>query len=151
MSHPRVQTVELAGVLDRLPVLVAYWDHEARNRFATEAHVDWFGIEPQELYGKHISELLGPELYEESRPFIEGALAGEEQHFETRLTRPEPDGRVTSRSPSSRTGPTDGRGFVVMTTDITARVRAEEALQTASARWRCSRSASGSPRTSTTW
>jgi two-component system, NarL family, sensor histidine kinase DevS len=128
VTHPRVKAVELAGVLDRLPVMVAYWDHEARNRFATEAHLDWFGTEPQELYGKHISELLGPELYEESRPFIERVLAGEEQHFETRLH----DVAGRSRYVSVTFVPhraDDGRGFVVMTSGITARVRSEDALQ----------------------
>ena len=128
MSHPRVQDLELAGVLDRLPGMVAYWDHEARNRFATEAHVDWFGVEPQELYGKHISELLGAELYEDSRPFIEGALAGEEQHFETRIHDVAGRPRYVEVTFVPHRGD-GGRGFVVTTTDITARVRSEQALQ----------------------
>ena len=128
MSHPHVQAVELAGVLDRLPVMVAHWDHEARNRFATEAHVDWFGIEPGELFGKHISELLGPELYEESRPFIEGALDGEEQHFEAKLHDVGGRPRYVSFTFVPHRAE-DGHGFVVMTSDITARVRSEKALQ----------------------
>src|SRR5688572_10137819 len=105
--------------------MVAYWDHEARNRFATEAHVEWFGMEPQELYGKHISELLGPDLYEESRPFIEAALAGEEQLFETRLV--DAEGRPRYVQTSFVPHRADGdHGFVVMTSDITARVRSDK-------------------------
>jgi two-component system, NarL family, sensor histidine kinase DevS len=128
VSHPRVQAVELAGVLDRLAVMVAYWDPEARNRFATEAHVDWFGIEPEELYGKHISELLGRDLYEESRPFIERALTGEEQHFETRLRDVGGRPRYVSVTLVPHRAE-DGRGFFVMTSDVTDRVRSEQALQ----------------------
>lgn len=129
MSHPRVPAVELAGVLDRLPGVVAYWDHEARNRFATEAHVEWFGVEPLELYGKHISELLGAELYEESRPFIDGALAGEEQHFETRLEDARGQARYVEATFVPHRADDGNRGFVVMTSDVTARVRSEQALQ----------------------
>jgi two-component system sensor histidine kinase DevS len=129
VSHPRVQAVELAGVLDRLPVLVAYWDHEARNRFATEAHLDWFGIEPQELYGKHIRELLGPELYEESRSFIERALAGEEQHFENRLEDQPGQVRYIEVTLVPHRGDDGNRGFVVTASDVTARIRSEQALQ----------------------
>jgi PAS domain S-box-containing protein len=129
VSHPHVESVELAGVLDRLPGMVAYWDHEGRNRFATEAHVEWFGVEPEELYGRHVSELLGPELYELSRPLIESALAGQEQHFESRLE----DVRGRLRHVQVTFVPhraDDGRrGFVVITHDVTGRVHSERALQ----------------------
>ncbi len=128
MSHPRVQDVELAGVLDRLPGMVAYWDHEGRNRFATEAHVEWFGIEPQELYGMHISELLGPERYAQSRAFIEAALAGQEQHYETRMHDVGGRPRYVEVNLVPHRGD-GGRGFVATTTDITARVQSQKALQ----------------------
>jgi two-component system, NarL family, sensor histidine kinase DevS len=128
VSHPRVEDVELAGVLDRLPGMVAYWDHEARNRFATEAHLEWFGFEPQELYGMHISEVLGPERYERSRPFIEAALAGQEQHYESRLHDVGGRRRYVEVTLVPHRGD-GGRGFVATTTDITARVQSQQALQ----------------------
>jgi two-component system, NarL family, sensor histidine kinase DevS len=128
VSHPRVEDVELAGVLDRLPGMVAYWDHEARNRFATEAHLEWFGFEPQELYGMHISEVLGPERYERSRPFIEAALAGQEQHYESRLHDVGGRRRYVEITLVPHRGD-GGRGFVATTTDITARVQSQQALQ----------------------
>jgi two-component system sensor histidine kinase DevS len=127
--HPRVQAVELAGMLDRLPGMVAYWDHNARNRFATETHVEWFGMDPQELYGKHIKELLGAELYMESLPFIEAALAGEEQHFENRIESGPGGVRYIEITLVPHRADDGNRGFVVMANDVTARVQSEQALQ----------------------
>ena len=71
----------LRRLVDHLPAMLAYWDAELRCHFANRAYETWFGVKPQDLLGRHISELLGP-LYEANRPYIEGALRGEEQFFE---------------------------------------------------------------------
>lgn len=72
----------LRTVLDAMPSMVAFWDQAGVNRFANRAYQDWFGVSPDQLYGRHIRELLGESLYACNLPFITQALAGEAQTFE---------------------------------------------------------------------
>src|SRR5579871_3370478 len=75
------------SLVDKIPSMTAYWDATLRCRFANRAYMGWFGVTPEWLMGKHISELLGP-LYELNRPYIERVLRGEAQEFERELTDP---------------------------------------------------------------
>ena len=68
----------LRTLLDQLPALIAYWDRDARNVVANAAYVEWFGFDPAQMHGLHISEVLGSEVYAMNLPFITGVLAGEE-------------------------------------------------------------------------
>ncbi|GAB4561261.1 MAG: hypothetical protein Tsb007_25660 [Rhizobacter sp.] len=115
-------------VTDNLPAMIGYWDSELRNRFANADYVRWFGKTPQEIHGRTIGELLGPELYEKNRPFINAALAGKRQDFSRSI--PGPDGVLrhsqASYIPDVHLGRVDG--FFVLVTDVTDRVKAEQAL-----------------------
>jgi PAS domain S-box-containing protein len=109
--------------------MVAYWDADGRNRFANDAYIEFFGVAPAQLFGMHISHLLGLDLYELNLPYIEGALAGEQQLFERTMV----DARGHKRYVQAHYVPDfvdgDPSGFFVMINDISARVRAERALQ----------------------
>lgn len=120
-------------LLDQLPALVAYWDDEGRNVVANHAYVDYFGIEPDDLRGTHISELLGPEIYAKNLPFIEGALAGTEQLFDRTLV--DQHGRTHHMQASYLPDVVEGRvrGFFVLVTDVTPRVEAQRAMDRAEA------------------
>jgi PAS domain S-box-containing protein len=115
-------------VVDHLPAMIGYWDREGRNLLANADYRRWFGKGPEEIRGRRIDELLGPVLYAKNRPFIEGALAGEQQEFDR--TIPGPDGIVrhshASYVPDVRGGRVEG--FVVLVTDITDRVNSEQTL-----------------------
>ncbi|MCC7544416.1 MAG: PAS domain S-box protein, partial [Aquabacterium sp.] len=69
---------DLRSILDHLPSMIGYWDAQLRNRFGNKAYLDWLGISPKEMPGKHILEVIGQERYELNKPFIDGALAGHE-------------------------------------------------------------------------
>lgn len=124
-----VRVAELTRIIDSLPGMIAYWDEDGRNRFANDAYIEFFGVAPAQLFGMHVSHLLGVDLYELNRPYIEGALAGEPQLFERSLV----DAHGESRYVQTHYVPdlVDGEphGFFVMINDISARVRAEQALQ----------------------
>ena len=79
---------DLRTILNNLPSMIGYWDRDLRNRFANHAYLEWFGQAPGEMRGKHISHLLGPELYEKNRPYQEQALQGHEQLFERTIVDP---------------------------------------------------------------
>jgi diguanylate cyclase (GGDEF)-like protein/PAS domain S-box-containing protein len=124
----------LRRLVDNLPAMLAYWDAELRCRFANRAYETWFGVKPQDLVGRHVSELLGP-LYEQNRPHIEGALRGEEQFFEREM--PDPRGGPTRHSQAHYVPDVlEGRvrGFFVMVSDITAHKQIETELRLAKAR-----------------
>ncbi|MBK7862991.1 MAG: PAS domain-containing protein [Archangiaceae bacterium] len=117
-------------VVDGVPGMLAYWDHEQRCRFANLAYQDWFGISPEALLGKTLEELLGP-IYPRNRPYIEAALRGEAQMFEREI--PDRHGGPPRTSQAHYLPHVvEGQvlGFVVMVVDISNRKRLEAELTT---------------------
>ncbi|WP_284614780.1 sensor histidine kinase [Aquabacterium humicola] len=119
----------LRRVIDNVPALIGYWDREQRNRLANADYRRWFGRSPEDMRGRHIADVLGPELYAQNKPYIEGALAGERQEFDRSI--PGADGvlRHSHASYVPHVG-ADGRvdGFVVLVTDVSEHVRSRQAL-----------------------
>ncbi|MGZ6692997.1 MAG: PAS domain-containing protein, partial [Solirubrobacteraceae bacterium] len=107
--------------------MVGYWDAGLRNRFANRAYVEFFGLTPEQIRGRHASEVLWPELYALDRPYIERALAGERQLFERTMIDPSGAPRHTQESYIPDVADGKVRGVVVLVTDITARQVAEQA------------------------
>lgn len=116
-------------MLNALPALVSYWDRSLRNRMANDAYVEFFGLSPQEMRGAHIREVVGEELYEKNRPYIDGALRGERQLFDQEIRTPAGQVRYTQASYVPEPGEGEVRGFFVLVTDITERRRIEEEVE----------------------
>ncbi|HET8880518.1 MAG TPA: diguanylate cyclase [Arthrobacter sp.] len=127
---------QMRAVLNGIPAMVAYWDAELRNRLANDAYLAWFGVDPEQLYGMHIRDLLSEEVYEANREYIAKVLDGEPQLFERTLTDAAGGRRFTEVSyiPDERDGAV--QGFFVMVTDITERVIAERRQQRDTDRYR---------------
>lgn len=113
-------------MLDALPAMVGYWDRELRNRMANAAYIEFFGKSPEELFGTHIRDLLGEELYARNLPYMEGALAGRKQLFDREIRTPTGEVRYTQASYIPDIADGEVRGFFVLVTDITERRRIEE-------------------------
>jgi PAS domain S-box-containing protein len=125
----------IQAILNGLPAMIGYWDRDLRNRMANYAYVDFFGKSPQEMQGIHISEVLGPDLYEKNLKYMEGALAGKPQLFDREITTPSGELRYTQASyipDVVESG--EVRGFFVLVTDITERRRIEKELERSHAR-----------------
>ena len=124
------------AVLDSLPAVIGYYGTDLRNRLANRAYVEFFGATPEEILGRHISEVVGPELYGLNHPHIEGALAGEPQLFDRTVIdrNGEPRHMQVSYVPDVNSGKV--RGFAVLLTDVTARQIAEQAHVAAETRFR---------------
>jgi PAS domain S-box-containing protein len=124
----------LQHMLDGVPGLVGYWTRELSNRFANRAYGEWFGMSSAELRGKHIRELLGPEIYNKNLPHIEGALRGEPQCFERELPIPDSPGEYRVTEAHYVPDVVDGHvcGFFVMVFDISAIKRSERQAEAAS-------------------
>lgn len=124
----------LQTILDGVPGLLGYWDTQLHNRFANRAYREWFGVTPAEIQGRHIRDLLGPELYELNRGHMERALRGERQCFMRDIPVPDQPGKVriseTHYLPDTDHG--EVRGFLVMVFDVTQVSQAERQARAAS-------------------
>lgn len=87
VSRNKALAQVMEKVVDNVPVLVAYVDAEQRYRFNNMAYERFFGLKPRQIYGKSMLELLGGAAYQEARPYIEQALAGQAVTFERQLRR----------------------------------------------------------------
>lgn len=121
------ETSQLRRFIDSLPALVGYWDHECRNVIANAAYVEYFGMTPGQIRGRHLREVLGEAVYALNLPYINGVLAGQEQLFERTLVDRHGMARHTQASYVPDIVDGEIRGFVVQVTDVTARVEAERA------------------------
>ena len=120
-------------IMNGIPGAVGYWDRELINRFANPAYQEGMGVSPAQIEGRHYREVLGEEVYEQSRPMLEGALRGEAQCFERAFPLPKSPGIVRWRQVHfvpDRDGD-EVAGFFVMAFDIDELKRAREQAQQA--------------------
>lgn len=115
--------------------IVYTFDIEGRLSSINEAGETITGYSPDELIGRHLSEVLTPASAELSQRMLERKLAGEERtSYEVDLRAK--SGRIVTLEISSRLGYKDGQPVAIqgIARDITLRRRAEEALREADQR-----------------
>ncbi|WP_192551822.1 PAS domain-containing protein [Pseudomonas sp. IzPS59] len=126
----RQSQTELQLIINAMPILISYVDREERFRLNNAAYLEWYGLTPQELYGRTIREVIGEESYFLRAPYIAEALAGRPCSFS--LYTPHRDGtqRHALMNYLPRHGP-DGavNGFYIFVIDETERKKTEEALR----------------------
>jgi PAS domain S-box-containing protein len=132
LDEAQVQARRLRVLFDGLPALIGYWDRDLRNVVANEAYVEWFGVHPDDMRGRHLREIVGEHVYALNEPWIRKALAGEGQQQFVR-TLVDADGG-TRHSQVTYTPDEVGDevvGLFVLVTDVTERVEAERQLDDA--------------------
>ena len=126
----RQSQTELQLIINAMPILISYVDHEERFRLNNAAYLDWYGLTPQELYGRTIREVIGEEAYFLRAPYIAEAQAGRPCSFS--LYTPHRDGSVRHALMNymPRHG-SDGavNGFYIFVIDESERKKTEEALR----------------------
>jgi len=75
-------------IADSLPVLIACVDRDQRYVFTNRAYEARMGVEPGSLRGRTLREILGNDLYEAVRPYVERVLSGEPVTFAAEQTLP---------------------------------------------------------------
>jgi PAS domain S-box-containing protein len=113
---------QLRLVIDALPAVVTYVDRETRFRFFNRALCEWFGLKSEDVLGRTAAEVMGDDAYEEIRPRIEQAFAGQAVHYEAEV----PYRHGGTRAVEVRYVPdiqSDGTvaGYVALIYDITER------------------------------
>ena len=109
-----------------LPGMVGYWDKDLRCQFANRHYMEWFGFSSEQMLGKTIQELLGPDLLAANEVYIRGALAGEKQRFERVIRKPSGELGYTDAQYIPHVVQGEVSGFAVLVSDITERRQAEE-------------------------
>lgn len=117
-------------ILDVLPALVAYVDHNRRLRYVNRAFEDWIGQKRSDLIGKKINEVLHAQLLERSKPLSDRALKG--QFIQTKFTYLSLDGQereseityIPDKGPNGQV-----RGYIVVVFDVTERASQERLYQ----------------------
>ncbi len=129
-EESRQSATLLALLTDTLPVYISYVGADQRYRWVNRRYEEWFHRPRDQIIGRHVREVQRPESYEAMRPYLERALRGERVQYENPLTGADGAAAVfdTTYLPHRAE---DGAvlGFSVLVSDITQRVRAEEALR----------------------
>ncbi len=120
---------QLRFITDHLPVLIVHCDAETRYKFVNARYAEQFGIDPDKVIGRKISDVVEPAVYDVIRPHIEAALRGERVEFEEMLPYEKLGERWMHGAYLPEKTP-DGRvvGFVAFVQDVTKRKNAERAL-----------------------
>lgn len=123
------------SVLNNVPALMAYADRNERYRFNNNTYREWYGVEPEAIFGKTIRAVVGEANYARLHGYIQRVLAGEAIIYEEELKtvgRP----RYVQGSYSPDFAP-DGsvRGFFILVLDISERRALELRLTESEARF----------------
>ncbi|MBP6902524.1 MAG: response regulator [Burkholderiaceae bacterium] len=120
----------LAGLVDAVPGVMAYWDRQARLGFANRAYLEWAGRSAGQMLGLSIHELFEPGYARDVGVLIEAALAGESRELERE--RRLPDGSLQVHQVHyvpDRLADGSIAGVFVLAFDISARKHSERELQ----------------------
>jgi PAS domain S-box-containing protein len=125
----------ISPMADRAPVLLARCDANHRYRFVNGPYAQRFGLNPVDVIGQRIPDVLGEETFARLRPYAEAALEGEHVEFDGRFD----DGNLGLQSMHCTFDPeidAAGQvvGYVATGLNITERDRAEQELRAADRR-----------------
>jgi PAS domain S-box-containing protein len=118
------------SIADALPVLIAYVDKDRRYQYNNAAYCHWFGVSAEDIRGRALPELLGPETYELIRGYVDAVLAGHPVWFEQILPYKGAGVRhVTAHYVPDIDSQGNVNGFFALIEDVSARKSAEDALR----------------------
>lgn len=124
---------ELRLVTDHADVLLAHCDTGTRYLFVNKAYTKRFKLEPEEVLGKTVEEIVGRTTYRSIEPYVKLALAGQCVTFDVEVSFRELGKRYMHCRYVPDTDSSSGkvRGFVAAVTDVTERRQLEEQLREA--------------------
>ncbi|PLC42577.1 hybrid sensor histidine kinase/response regulator [Ralstonia pickettii] len=118
---------QLQWLTESVPFPLVQIDPEHRVRFANRAYAQRFGLQSEDVLGRHLRELMGEAAYARVLSHLNDAFSGQRVEFEMELPYPASVGRrFVHAAYSPQRGP-DGRvqALVCVVEDITERKDAE--------------------------
>ncbi len=122
---------QIATLTDNLPGIAAHVDRELHYLYASRGHEQVYGLDPQQIVGRRMDEVLGAARFADVSPYVTRALAGEQVNWEKAVQMA--SGRLgwywTTFIPERQS---DGAvtGFYILEVDISTQHRAEEDYRT---------------------
>jgi PAS domain S-box-containing protein len=86
LSHQRTL---LKTIIDAVPAMVAYIGPDEHFIVHNRQYEKWMGVTHDEIQGKTVRELLGPEAYAEIQPYLRAALDGQHVRYEKIIPSPQ--------------------------------------------------------------
>jgi len=140
LAHANAEIDEIAGalrrseeklktIIDSIPALIAYVDRNEIYQFANRGYAEWFGLNKDEIVGRTIASVFGPELYPLVRQRLTVVDRGERVSYE--YSRKLANGRtVHARSVIVPEMSAQGevQGYFVLSSDITEQKASQAAL-----------------------
>ncbi len=126
----RASELQLRQITDAVPSQIAELDLEQRFRFHNKAYEKVFGLSFEQIDGRTLAEVLGPQAYESVQDKVEEVLRGYPVSHELTLTTPQGDLRDYAMNffPRYGQGADEVIGFFSLSADITARKQFEADL-----------------------
>jgi PAS domain S-box-containing protein len=126
----------LRFVTDQAPVLLVHCNREARYTFVNAPYSARFGMRPDEVLGRHISDIVGERAYASLHPYVTRALRGERVEFELAVKYSYGTRWMYSTYVPQQDQTGEVTGFVAVVQDVTSRREAEATLRAVDARFR---------------
>lgn len=122
---------------DRVPAVFSYLSPDLHYQFVNRQYKTMFGLDPEQVQGKHVREVLGEQSFAAVRHHLDRALAGQAVHWEQQL----PEHLGGPRWCEGQFVPDldshgQVKGLFVLIHDVTARRQAEAALRESESRLR---------------
>jgi len=115
------------SILDHTPFLLVHGSRDLRYLFVSKSYAEWMGRAPDDIIGKRVIDVMGPEAFETIRPYLEAVLRGERVEYEAEVNLPHLGPRqyhmiyVPERNERNEVV-----GYVASIVDVTERNRATE-------------------------
>ncbi len=118
----------LQSLLNNMPAMIGYWDKNLINKLGNKNYEEWFGLSTDQLYGKHIRDVIGEKLYALNTPNLQAVLRGEPQFFERIITDVSGKDRYTQATYLPDISDGEVKGFFVLVTDVTELKTAQQRI-----------------------
>lgn len=133
----RRKEAELQLIVDTMPALVSYIGRDLRYGLVNRAYKKWFGLEPDEVRGRHVSEILGEKAFARLAPRFAHVMEGKELAFEENIEyRLAGDRWINARYTPHFDEAGEILGCFVLVLDITSRRQAERQMAELAERYR---------------
>ena len=115
---------------DNVPAMTVVWDEHLRCRFANKVFAEFFGLDAEDIIGKHVREVLGEDVYRQIEGHFVQVLRGHPVTYQGKREVANGESRYIEVKLLPQIGE-HGKilGCFAVTTDITEHKLAEERIQ----------------------
>ena len=126
----RAREAELEVITDTTPLMLTRCSKDLRYVYVNRAYANMLGVQPQDIIGKPIVEVIGADAYESIRPYVDKVLQGESVEYSQEVLFQSVGLRylIATYRPDIAS---DGAvvGWVASISDVSDRKNAEKALR----------------------